>query len=208
MPGIIYAAVAEGDSTVADHGTDQATGKVKSLVDVILDRISTGSDHKKSYHHEGYSFNYIVENEVVYLCVADVSFQTRIAFAFLTKIKQRYDGGDDFGEVIAEEMAFYNNNPSADKIKNIQASVDKVQDIMMENIENVLRRGEKIEDVLDRTDRMQVEAGTFRKGAVKLKKKLWWKNVKLNICILVILIILIFFIVVLACGGFTFEDCK
>lgn len=57
--------------------------------------------------------------------------------------------------------------------------------------ENVLQRGEKLEDVLDKTDKMNANASTFRESSRKLRRVMWWRNVKLNICLCFICLILL-----------------
>jgi hypothetical protein len=55
----------------------------------------------------------------------------------------------------------------------------------------VLQRGEKLEDVLDKTDKMNANASTFRESSRKLRRAMWWRNVKLNICLCFICLILL-----------------
>jgi hypothetical protein len=55
----------------------------------------------------------------------------------------------------------------------------------------VLQRGEKLEDVLDKTDKMNANASTFRESSRKLRRVMWWRNVKLNICLCYICLILL-----------------
>jgi len=51
-----------------------------------------------------YSYNYIVEDDVAYLCVATMDIPTRMCFGFLSKIKNLYDGGEEFDAVLEEQM--------------------------------------------------------------------------------------------------------
>jgi len=208
MP-IVYAAVAEDGQVTTECQLAGNKTDFSKVITVLLERMEH-RNHKKSYSHEGFSYNYITEDEVTYVCVATMDIPTRLCFGFLTKIKNLYDGGEEFDAVLEEQMAFFNNDPKADKIKGIQSDIKTVQDIMMENIENVLQRGEKLEDVLDKTDKMNANASTFRESSRKLRRVMWWRNVKLNIClcfICLILLVVIFFVVVWACGGFSFPKC-
>jgi hypothetical protein len=51
-----------------------------------------------------FSYNYITEDEVTYVCVATMDLPTRLCFGFLTKIKNLYDGGEEFDAVLEEQM--------------------------------------------------------------------------------------------------------
>ena len=41
-------------------------------------------------------------------------------------------------------MDYYSTNPVADNIARVQAQIDTVKDVMIENIDRVLERGEKV----------------------------------------------------------------
>jgi hypothetical protein len=58
---------------------------------------------------------------------------------------------------------FYNSNPTADNISRVQAQIDTVRDVMIENIDRVLERGEKIELLVDKTDRLNQQATKFER---------------------------------------------
>jgi vesicle-associated membrane protein 7 len=50
---------------------------------------------------------------------------------------------------------------------------------MVQNLERVLQRGEKIELLVQKTEELQSNAMDFRKVAVVLKRHFWWQNFKL-----------------------------
>lgn len=60
---------------------------------------------------------------------------------------------------------------------------------MVQNIEKVLERGERIDLLVTRTEEMQEQSYKFKSGATELKKKLWWKNVKLWLVIACLVIV-------------------
>ncbi|KAK4057378.1 hypothetical protein OIO90_001447 [Microbotryomycetes sp. JL221] len=77
----------------------------------------------------------------------------------------------------------YEENPPNDPIKAAQSELAGVKDIMVKNIDAVLSRGERIELLVDKTDQMSAQARAFRKRTVVLRRKMWWKNVKVLIAI-------------------------
>eukprot|EP00029_Vermamoeba_vermiformis_P004076 TRINITY_DN14604_c0_g1_i1.p1 TRINITY_DN14604_c0_g1~~TRINITY_DN14604_c0_g1_i1.p1 ORF type:complete len:211 (-),score=62.28 TRINITY_DN14604_c0_g1_i1:110-742(-) len=202
--GILYACVAEGKTIVAQHGDKE---QFKKVAKVILERIPN-EDIKKSYVHQSYAFNYISQKGRVFLCVTSTDFQTRVAFAYLQKIQGEYrpSGDLDFEGVLQREANVYGGGNRMDKVKAIQKEIDSVKDIMMENIDHVLKRGERLEDLMNKTDEMANEADQFRRGATKLKNAMWWKNVRLMIILAVVVIIIILIIIFSVCG-ITFKNC-
>lgn len=59
-----------------------------------------------------------------------------------------------------------------------QAQVDEVVDIMRSNMEKVLERDDNLNQLDNRADNLQLGASRFEQSAVGLKKKYWWKNIK------------------------------
>lgn len=56
----------------------------------------------------------------------------------------------------------------------------QVVDIMRVNVDKVLERDQKLSDLDDRADALQAGASQFETSAAKLKRKYWWKNMKVN----------------------------
>jgi vesicle-associated membrane protein 4 len=91
--------------------------------------------------------------------------------------------------------------------------IDDTVGVMRENINKVSQRGERLDSLQDKTDNLAVSAQGFRRGANRVRKQMWWKDMKMRMCIIVGLIILIVIIVVPAgmCGcylSFTYNTNK
>lgn len=50
---------------------------------------------------------------------------------------------------------------------------------MIENIDKVLERGDRLELLVDKTANMQGNTFRFRKQARRFRSTVWWRNVKL-----------------------------
>jgi len=58
-------------------------------------------------------------------------------------------------------------------------SILQIRTIMVDNIEKILERGDRIELLVDKTATMQDSAFHFRKQSKRLRRALWMKNFKL-----------------------------
>jgi len=99
------------------------------------------------------------------------------------------------------------NDPKSDRIKNVKKKVDDVKEVMLENIDKVLARGEKLEVVLEKSDKLANQAVDFRRKSTDLKRQMCFNNIKVSIVLGVVLFLVIFFIVISICG-FTFKSCR
>ena len=66
----------------------------------------------------------------------------------------------------------------ASKIQHIQEKVEDVKLQMVANIEQTMKRDEKIHLLMDKTDSLVADSNRFREGARTLKNKLCTQNVK------------------------------
>jgi len=78
---------------------------------------------------------------------------------------------------------------------------------MTENIERVLERGERIDLLVDKTDRLGGSASDFRVRSRGLKRKMWWKNVRLMVLLTVVIIFLVYLLVGFGCGLPAWSKC-
>ncbi|KAH7828162.1 vesicle-associated membrane protein 7F [Monocercomonoides exilis] len=216
MP-IIFSTIARGQSILAE--ASRQSGNFKQVAQRILAK-APRNDSKMSYQHDDYTFHYEVSNQVVYMCLTDHNFDRRVAFSFLSDVRQlfisRYgvsvDASSsyqfrDFNGELNRLMEQFSAK-SSDRIARAKADVDVLRGAVEENIDRILDRQEKVELLVDRSESLAHSSVQFRKKSTQLKKSMWWKNCKLWIVIIIVLLIVIFFIVVAACGGFTFPRCQ
>lgn len=106
-----------------------------------------------------------------------------------------YGMASEFNKHIEELMSTFSQNPPADPIKQAQEEIGGVKQIMVQNIEQILARGERIELLVDKTDNMSHQARAFRKRSQALRRRMWWRNTKLimlsGTCVVIILFLLI-----------------
>lgn len=87
-----------------------------------------------------------------------------------------------------------------DAIQNLQGEVDNVRGIMSQNIDNLLERGERIDLLIDKTDRLGGTARDFRIRSRRLRRKMWWKNIKLIFLLIFVVLTLGYLATAFACG--------
>ena len=67
---------------------------------------------------------------------------------------------------------------------------------MRDNINKVSQRGERLDALQDKTDNLAVSAQGFRRGANRVRKQMWWKDMKMRMCLIIGIIILLVIIIV------------
>lgn len=67
---------------------------------------------------------------------------------------------------------------------------------MRENINKVSQRGERLDSLQDKTDNLAVSAQGFRRGANRVRKQMWWKDMKMRMWLIFGIIVLLIIIIV------------
>lgn len=88
-----------------------------------------------------------------------------------------------------------------DKLKNVQAKVDQVKDVMKDNVNKALANVDSLNELEGKADQFEGQAKQFEREATKTKNMMRCRNYKMNAIIAVIVIIVII-IIIAAAGGF------
>lgn len=217
MP-ILYALVARNKHVLAEYTSSH--GNFPTVTRVLLSKIPE-QDGKMSYVYDSHIFHYLVDDGITFLCMSDEGMKRRITFSFLDEVKrifrENYQGvertalafslNDSFAPVLRQQIDNFNTNPSADNISKVKTQIDNVKDVMISNIDRVLERGEKIELLVDKTDKLNHQAFKFEKSSKALKNTMLCKKIKTYILIFVVLGLIGFFVAAMFCG-MNFKKCK
>ncbi|PIN15419.1 Synaptobrevin/VAMP-like protein [Handroanthus impetiginosus] len=212
---LIYSFVARGTVILAEY--TEFTGNFTSIASQCLQKLPASSN-KFTYNCDGHTFNFLVESGFTYCVVAVESAGRQIPIAFLERIKddfnKRYGGGKaatagpnslkrEFGPKLKEQMQYCVDHPEEiNKLAKVKAQVNEVKGVMMENIEKVLDRGEKIELLVDKTENLRSQAQDFRTQGTKMRRKMWVQNMKIKLIVFGIFVALALIIFLSICHGF------
>jgi hypothetical protein len=82
-----------------------------------------------------------------------------------------------------------------DKITDLKKNLNEVTQIMINNVDNILERGEKLDSLVEKSDNLTKEAKTFRDNSKSLRSKFCIKNLKFSLIIVAIVIVLVLIII-------------
>ncbi|MCO5608804.1 hypothetical protein L7F22_063021 [Adiantum nelumboides] len=212
---LIYSFVARGTVVVAEYS--QFTGNFSAIAVQCLQKLPTNNT-KFTYTCDQHTFNYLVDEGFTYMVVADEAIGRQLPFAFLERVKEdfkrRFGGGKadtavahsldrEFGPKLKDHMQYCVDHPEEmNKLAKVKAQVSEVKGIMMENIEKVLDRGEKIELLVDKSENLRFQADNFQKQGKQLRRRMWLQNMKVKLVVLGIVVVLILIIWLSICHGF------
>nr|CAB3462760.1 unnamed protein product [Digitaria exilis] len=205
---LIYAMVARGTVAVAEHTS--YTGNFRDIAAQCLNRLPAGNN-RFTYTCDGHTFNFLVADGY------STSAGREIPMAFLEMIKEdfnkRYAGGKaatatanslsrDFGPRLRDQMQHCTDHPEeVSRLSKVKAQVNQVKGVMMENIDKVIDRSEQIDGLVTRTEQLHDQAADFRQQGARVRRKMWYQNMKIKLIVLGIVIALILIIILSVCHG-------
>ncbi|KVH97361.1 vesicle-associated membrane protein 724 isoform X2 [Cynara cardunculus var. scolymus] len=192
----IYSFVARGTMVLAEY--TEFTGNFPAIATQCLQKLPS-TNNKFTYNCDHHTFNFLVQDGYAYCVVAKESVGKQISIAFLERVradfKKRYGGGKadtavakslnkEFGPVMKEHMQYIiEHADEIEKLIKVKAQVSEVKSIMLDNID---------------------KAQEFKKAGTKIRRKMWYQNMKIKLVVLGILLLLVLVIWLSICHGF---DC-
>ncbi|KAM7492959.1 hypothetical protein LguiB_027568 [Lonicera macranthoides] len=216
---ILYSLVARGSVVLAEFsGT---TTNASAIARQILEKTTGTDDMNVSYSQDRYIFHVKRTDGLTVLCMADDTAGRRIPFAFLEDMHQKfvrtygravlsaqaYAMNDEFSRVLSQQMDYYSNDPNADRINRLKGEMSQVRNTMIENIDKVLDRGDRLELLVDKTANFQGNTFRFRKQARRFRSTVWWRNVKLTVALILLLLVIVYVVLAFVCHGLTLPSC-
>ncbi|XP_014213108.1 synaptobrevin homolog 2-like [Copidosoma floridanum] len=82
------------------------------------------------------------------------------------------------------------------KISSVKIQIKEVTNTMRDNVQKMLERGERLEDLQVASDRLNLAGSDFREAAKKAQRRAWMQNMRLRIIITMITVAVILCILV------------
>lgn len=216
---ILYTLVARGSVVLAEFSGTPTNASTISRQ--ILEKIPGNNDMNVSYSQDRYIFHVKRTDGLTVLCMADDVAGRRIPFAFLEDIHQRfvrtygravlsaqaYGMNDEFSRVLSQQMEYYSNDPNADRMNRLKGEMGQVRTVMIENIDKVLERGDRLDLLVDKSANMQTNTLRFRKQTRRFRSTVWWRNVKLTIALILLILVIVYVVLAFVCHGLTLPTC-
>lgn len=178
------ALVARGSFVLCEYDASTGSADLNEVSRKVLSKIPrTGSI--RSYVYAGFTFNYLLEKDLIFLCIADVAAGSELVFQFLGEFKMRHEqcnrlGGTDrsaeLTRMLRDLISNYNSEKGGGKVRQMEQELEDVTEMMRDNISKVMERGERIESLIDKTALLKNESVSFRAGAQAHNDKLWWRD--------------------------------
>jgi len=168
-------------SDLSSYGFFQRQG-VKEMLTFFSKTFSkrTAPGQRQSITHESYVVHcYTRSDGLAGTVTTDEEYPNRVAFVLLTQMLDEFTTtvGNSWKTVTQSEsvafppiedyLAKYQDPAAADKVTKIQKDLDETTQILHKTIDNVLERGVKLDNLVERSDDLSKQSKMFYKQAKK-----------------------------------------
>jgi len=159
-------------------------GTVREMITFFSKTITkrTAPGSRQSVQNEEYYVHVYMRSDGLCGCVTcDAEYPARVAFSLLSKVLEDFDtvfaaGKPNGWRIVRSDDALvwppledtitkYQNPAEADQITRIQKNLDDTREVLHNTIDSVLARGEKLEDLVERSGELSTQSKLFYKQA-------------------------------------------
>ena len=182
---IVYAGIWQRLDVQAEY---KLPGNISEIIQKLLEE-GINNESRASFNYENrYHMHCYNTKGLTYIAVVENGYSRKLAFEMLAEIRElRYPTSADLEEISKKFTA----NQDEDKIQRINNQVSEINDIVMQNIQKVLKNTTKLEVIAKKTDEMESRALIFKKSGDELYGFARCQNIKWTIiwgccCLLII----------------------
>ncbi|KAJ3124755.1 palmitoyltransferase [Nowakowskiella sp. JEL0407] len=144
------------------------------LAKTVVERTPAGN-RAKIEQDANVAHVYIQQNTLACVLIADASYPTRSAHAVITKLlndfessvpRSSYSSGGQISYPQLKQLLVQVQNPAnADPFLRVQRELDETKIVLHKTMESLLQRGEKLDDLVARSDQLSSQSKMFYKTA-------------------------------------------
>jgi len=98
--------------------------------------------------------------------------------------------------VMEKECMIYDDPSASDKMAEVVQKVEEVKIVIEGNINRILEHTEDLGGVESKGDLLVAGAGTFQKSSEEIRKRIYWRNVRIKVILGVVVTVIVMYIAV------------
>lgn len=160
----------------------------------MLRKLSRTSESQASIDCAGgaYTLHYLIDSDVVFLCICDGSYPRKLAFTYLADLAREFTTTHpaaqvhnpglrpyafmDFDNFISKTKSTYADARATQNLDKLNDELRDVTQVMTKNIEDLLYRGDNLERMGEISSRLRDDSKKYRRAAVRINWELLVKQ--------------------------------
>ena len=158
----------------------------------VLRKLTRNSEAQASIDCGAYTLHYVIEADVVYLCICERSYPRKLAFTYLSDLAREFTTTHppqqihnpslrpyafmDFDSFISKTKTTYADARASQNLDKLNDELRDVTKVMHKNIEDLLYRGDSLERMGEISSRLRDDSKKYRRAAVRINWELLLKQ--------------------------------
>lgn len=172
--------------------SEAALTEVKNQVRQVLRKLSRTSEAQASIDCGAYTLHYIIDSDIVFLCICERSYPRKLAFTYLSDLAREFTTTHpatqvhnpalrpyafmEFDNFIAKTKTTYADSRASQNLDKLNDELRDVTKVMTKNIEDLLYRGDSLEKMGELSSRLRDDSKKYRRAAVRINWELLLKQ--------------------------------
>lgn len=169
-------------------------------IDDIIKLMNLDTRNYAVFENDNKVFHVLIKSGKIYVLVTVCSYPKRVGLKCLEDMDIQFAVGKSRTIDLKKICTQYNRLENVDSISNVNAKVEQVKSVMHENINKALENTVKLESIELQSQELMQSAGIFSENAKELKKRMWWKNMKMKLMFGTIILVILGIIVGVSVG--------
>ncbi|KAK3180916.1 SNAP receptor [Lecanicillium sp. MT-2017a] len=179
-------------ASVDDEQSEAALAEVKGQVRQVLRKLTRNSEPQASIESGQYTLHYLVDSDIIFLCICERSYPRKLAFTYLSDLATEFNSTHpanqvhnpalrpyafmDFDSFIAKTRTTYADSRASQNLDKLNDELRDVTKVMTKNIEDLLYRGDNLEKMGEISSRLRDDSKKYRRAAVRINWELLLKQ--------------------------------
>ncbi|KAG0236570.1 SNAP receptor [Actinomortierella wolfii] len=190
-----------------DDQMEKELREYKSQAKLIFRKLNMNSAPRCSIESGSYVFHYIIDHGIVYLCICERNYPRKLAFSYLEDLSKEFfiSYGNEFDRPGLRPYAFvkfdtfmkktkkmYQDTRTQSNLTKLHEDLQDVTKIMTKNMEDLLYRGETLDNLQDKSQLLLRDSARYRKTARDVNLQALYRKYGPPVIILVVVLFVIY----------------
>ncbi|KAG0053227.1 SNAP receptor [Gryganskiella cystojenkinii] len=167
-------------ASMDDEQVEMELKEYKSQAKLIFRKLNMNSEKRCSIESGSYVFHYIIDHGVVYLCICERNYPRKLAFTYLDDLAKEFfiSYGNEmdrpglrpyafvkFDTFMQKTKRLYQDTRTQSNLTKLHEDLQDVTKIMTKNMEDLLYRGETLDNLQGKSELLLRDSARYRKTA-------------------------------------------
>ncbi|KAI9592887.1 Longin-like domain-containing protein [Syncephalis fuscata] len=194
-------------ASVDDEQSESELTEAKSQAKILFRKLTPNSEPRCSVEANTFTFHYLINNGICYLCVCDRSYPRKLAFSYLDELSKEFDASYGaeaqkqglrpyafikFDTFMQKTKRLYQDTRAQSNLTKLNEDLQDVHRIMTKNMEDLLWRGDSLDRMSTMSSTLRDQSAQYRRDAKRLNLEMLYRKYGLPAVVILAMILVVY----------------